>query len=95
MQRTPSNEHLTYLIEELRQAATSNLARTNDAADEAILGLCLGAALANDAADALEAILFERAPVLMRNLAFLKLTGRKSCIKPSAITYLRRKAYRG
>lgn len=60
MQHSPSFTHVFHLVRELRRAAIEN---QNEAAvrDEGSFHLCLGAALANDAADALEALIAERA----------------------------------
>jgi dienelactone hydrolase len=52
----PSRLHLTHLIDQLRSAAAEN-AEIAMADDTGGLGYCLGAALANDAADAIEALL--------------------------------------
>lgn len=60
MQQSPSFTHVFHLVRELRRAAIEN---QNAAAeqDEGSFHLCLGAALANDAADALEALIAQRA----------------------------------
>lgn len=52
----PSRLHVTHLIAQLRTAAADNMDTALDDADGG-LAYCLGAALANDAADALEALL--------------------------------------
>jgi hypothetical protein len=59
MLTTPSYTHFFHLILELRQAAIDNVAEA-DSRDDGGLPLCLGAALANDAADALQSLLAER-----------------------------------
>ena len=59
MQPRPSYTHIFYLTRELRQAAIDNQSAAMER-DAGGYGLCLGAALANDAADALEALLAER-----------------------------------
>ncbi len=55
----PSYTHVFNLIIELRQAALDN-GEAALAREDGGWGLCLGSALANDAADALEAMLAER-----------------------------------
>lgn len=59
MTTRPSYSHVFHLILELRQAALEN-AEEALAREDGGWGLCLGAALASDAADALEAMLAER-----------------------------------
>jgi len=56
MRAPTSPDHVSRLIERLRAAADGNIAAA-DAHEHGGLGLCLGAALANDAADALQALL--------------------------------------
>ncbi|NDV88489.1 hypothetical protein GTW51_17445 [Aurantimonas aggregata] len=48
------------MIRRLREAAEENLQRAEGEAEENVWGLCLGAALANDAADLFEALLEKR-----------------------------------
>lgn len=55
MTQTPSFAHVFHLISELRRAAIENQAAAAER-DEGSFHLCLGAALANDAANALEAL---------------------------------------
>ncbi|WP_185983178.1 hypothetical protein [Aureimonas mangrovi] len=63
-----SQEHLTFLIRELRLAAIENQREALDR-DDGGYPLCLGAALANDAADALQALVEERTAPMAYRLA--------------------------
>ncbi|MCO6405375.1 hypothetical protein [Aurantimonas endophytica] len=50
-------EAIVDMIQRLREAADENLQKAEGEAEEKVWGLCLGAALANDAADLFEAVL--------------------------------------
>lgn len=61
MPRGPSDIQVRHLVSQLRQAAILYQAMALER-DDGCWELCVGAALANDAAEALEALQTERAP---------------------------------
>lgn len=56
----PTDEHLAFLIEQLRRQAAACIAEADTAPDEAVWTLCERGSVESDAADALEAVLLAR-----------------------------------
>lgn len=54
------DEAIALMIQRLREAADENMQKAEGEEEGNVWGLCLGAALANDAADLLEALRLDR-----------------------------------